>query len=59
MSRVSSPKMKGVNYNMKTPIKQFISCIIDKKYKQANDQLKVVIDQKIKQQIINNNRNIF
>jgi len=44
---------------MKTPIKQFISCIIDKKYKQANDQLKVVIDQKIKQQIINNNRNIF
>ena len=44
---------------MKTPIKQFISYIIDQKYKQANDQLKVVIDQKIKQQIINNNRNIF
>ena len=44
---------------MKPIIKKFITSIIDQKYKQANDQLKAVIDRKIKQQIINNNRNIF
>ncbi len=44
---------------MKPIIRKFITSIMDQKHKQANDQLKAVIDQKIKQQIINNNRNIF
>lgn len=44
---------------MKPNIKKFISAILDKNYKVANDQLKLVVDKKIKQQIINNNRNIF
>lgn len=44
---------------MKDTIRKFISLLIDQKHKQANDQLKVAVNQKIKQQIINNNRNIF
>lgn len=44
---------------MKNIIRKFITSIVDQKHKQANDQLKVVVDKKIKQQIINNNRNIF
>lgn len=44
---------------MKGNIKQFINAIIDQQHKKANDQLKVVVDKKIKQQIINNNKSIF
>lgn len=43
----------------KESVKDFIGAIIDNNYKLANDLLKSVIDQKIKQKIINNNSNIF
>ena len=44
---------------MKEQVKKFVTAIVNTKYKLANDQLKLVIDKKIKQQIINNNRNLF
>lgn len=44
---------------MKQDIKKFVTSVVEQKPKQAHDQLKVVIDKKIKQKIINNNRNIF
>ena len=44
---------------MKKHLKQFVSAILEKNYKQANTQLKTVVNEKIKQKIINNNINIF
>jgi hypothetical protein len=43
----------------KESVKDFIGAVIDNNFKLANDLLKSVIDQKIKQKIINNNSNIF
>lgn len=43
----------------KESVRDFIGAIIDNNFKLANDLLKSVIDQKIKQKIINNNSNIF
>lgn len=43
----------------KESVKDFIGAIIDGNYKTANSLLKSVINQKIKQKIINNNSNIF
>lgn len=44
---------------MKKALHTFVSAIIDKNYKQANANLKAVVDEKIKQRIINNNVKIF
>ena len=43
----------------KSDIRKFIGNVMDKNYKNASNNLSEVIDQKIKQQIINNNINIF
>jgi hypothetical protein len=40
-------------------VKHFVSAIIDNKHKLANDLLKGIVNQKIKQKIINNNKSIF
>lgn len=43
----------------KTDIRKFISNVMVKNYQNASSNLSDIIDQKIKQQIINNNINIF
>ncbi len=43
----------------KIEIKKFVSNVMGKDYNKASRNLSEVIDQKIKQQIINNNINIF
>ena len=43
----------------KKDIKDFIGNVMNKNYHKASNNLSEVIDQKIKQQIINNNINIF
>lgn len=40
-------------------VKNLVGAIIDGNYKRADNLLKSVINQKIKQKIINNNSNIF
>jgi hypothetical protein len=42
-----------------TAIKSFINNIIAKDYKNAHEKLSTVINDKIKQQIINNNIDLF
>jgi|DEB0MinimDraft_12_1074336.scaffolds.fasta_scaffold12474_3 hypothetical protein len=42
-----------------THIKDFINNVINKQYKNAHSKLSHAVDQKIKQQIINNNINLF
>ena len=44
---------------MKKNAKNFISAVIEKNYKKANVNLKSMVNEKIKQKIINNNVNIF
>lgn len=43
----------------KTTIKNFIGNVMSRDYHKASKDLSEVIDQKIKQRIINNNINIF
>lgn len=43
----------------KTDIRKFISNVMVRNYQNASSNLSDIIDQKIKQQIINNNINIF
>ena len=45
--------------DVKSDIRKFIGNVMDKNYKNASNNLSEVIDQKIKQQIINNNINLF
>ena len=45
--------------DVKSDIRKFIGNVMDKNYKNASNNLSEVIDQKIKQQIINNNINII
>tara|TARA_R110000796_G_C14351645_1_gene411679 strand:+ start:528 stop:680 length:153 start_codon:yes stop_codon:yes gene_type:complete len=45
--------------DVKTDIRKFIGNVMNKDYQNASNNLSEVIDQKIKQQIINNNINIF
>lgn len=45
--------------DVKTDIREFIGNVMNKNYQHASNNLSEVIDQKIKQQIINNNINIF
>jgi|TARA_R110000803_G_scaffold36304_1_gene78021 hypothetical protein len=45
--------------DVKTDIREFIGNVMNKNYHNASNNLSEVIDQKIKQQIINNNINIF
>jgi hypothetical protein len=45
--------------DVKTDIREFIGNVMNKNYQNASNNLSEVIDQKIKQQIINNNINIF
>jgi|LakMenE18May11ns_1017448.scaffolds.fasta_scaffold8469968_2 hypothetical protein len=44
---------------MKENIKKFISAVMNQQYKKADTLLKSAVNEKIKQKIINNNRNIF
>jgi hypothetical protein len=44
---------------VKTTIKKFINKVIDKDYKTAHENLSNAISSKIKQQIINNNIDLF
>ena len=44
---------------MKKATKTFISAIIEKNYKKANVCLQSMVNEKIKQRIINNNVKIF
>lgn len=44
---------------MKEVIRKFIAAVLDQKHKKANDLLKLSVNEKIKQKIINNNSNIF
>ena len=51
-------KVKGKK-ELKESVSSFVTAIMDKNYKAANDALNVMIGEKIKQQIINNNVKIF
>lgn len=44
---------------MKDNLKKFVSAIMDKNYKAADNYLKASVNEKIKRRIINNNNNIF
>lgn len=44
---------------MRKDIAKFITAVLNGQNKSAHGQLKKVIDEKIKQKIINNNSNIF
>lgn len=44
---------------MKKYTHTFISALVEKDYKKANNSLKRIINEKIKQKIINNNVKIF
>lgn len=44
---------------MKKDIRRFIAALLESNYKQANVALKSAMHKKIKQQILNNNTNLF
>ena len=43
----------------KEAIKKFVSAVMDKEYKKADQYINAAVSEKIKQKIINNNNNLF